>query len=1114
MSSVTIKLGQSYQRVGNWSGYDLDGSGLGGGQWEFEPEEWASYRNYVVGNYVRRTRLAQNQIDEIIEDYYCTADHISSPAAVPGTSGGGSFWTTNFSRVGAGWPLPPGMTVSTGADGSGRVNISGTPTKLGRYSGTAKYYILTVCLAPCESKMLVGFAYFDITVIGPPIIKPGQSASGNVGVAFSKTFSVTAATPTTSPGAPGYLRPAPTGWQATGLPSWATLNAATGEITGTPDAPTGSPGFASSTTITLSATGPGGTSVETALIFILGTQMVTGKVGVALTVMPELNPDFPVDEANASGLPLGLSIADSALITGTPKNKGSFPGYWSAIGYRRDENGFWTGYNQSGQFLFTISEGAPLITAGQVGSGVVGVAFSKTFSLFDSGDRPATSWAATGLPSWATLNPATGEITGTPQDAGSSTISLTAIGPEGTSEATTATISIAFGPPIILAGQAFTGKVGVPFASATLALDDALDRPATSWSATGLPAGLSLNTSTGAIAGTPTEKGSFTARIRALRDAIFGDTVDVSFTIADGAPLITLGQSVEGTVGTAFSQIFLLTDSAGRPVTSWSVTGLPSWATLNAATGEISGMPDAASSSTITLTATGPGGTSEATTASIFILSGAPQPPIIKVGQEFTGKVGEPMSVTLLLESNPNRPVSSWSGVGLPAGLVLNTATGVITGTPTAKSWLSVATFTATGSGGTSEERSVAFTITTGVPIITADQSESAAVGFVFSKIFSLSDKTNRPVTSWSATGLPSWATLNASTGEISGTPQVVGSAQISLTATGSGGTSAATVVTISVLDALEITWPGMSARVGEEVTFFVTSGNFPSPSPIQSGIYYFIRSVSANKFTISSTKNGPLIASAGQSWTGDYKARLKSRISRGKTSDVQYIGMKPGNGPVWDAAGANSIGLWGYNYNASMPAPASNAVARLIKAEDLDYKDMSAQDWEISGSGVPASSTLLDGGTLRSELAVKNSIYDAGYIASWPMRGELLVNLDGKNMVDVSGVTVGELVLPPMYASGRLGISMRSYFNGEYVNGNLFSLYIKFFESPTSIGVDASRGGGGSGWTEVLTFGAPEEVASDASVPVGGAYAIYKILRGAAFEEIVLSMSLRMRIE
>jgi len=40
---------------------------------------------------------------------------------------------------------------------------------------------------------------------------------------------------------------------------------------------------------------------------------------------------------------------------------------------------------------------------------------------------------------WATLNTTTGAITGTPQDSGSTTATLTATGPDGTSAATEVT---------------------------------------------------------------------------------------------------------------------------------------------------------------------------------------------------------------------------------------------------------------------------------------------------------------------------------------------------------------------------------------------------------------------------------------------------------------------------------------------------------------------------------------------------------------------------------------------------------------------------------------------------------------------------------------------------
>ena len=63
---------------------------------------------------------------------------------------------------------------------------------------------------------------------------------------------------------------------------------------------------------------------------------------------------------------------------------------------------------------------------------------------------------------------------------------------------------------LITAGQSFTGKVGVAFSQTP-----ASTGVVSSWSATGLPAGLSINATSGLISGTPAAKGSATAALTA-----------------------------------------------------------------------------------------------------------------------------------------------------------------------------------------------------------------------------------------------------------------------------------------------------------------------------------------------------------------------------------------------------------------------------------------------------------------------------------------------------------------------------------------------------------------------------------------------------------------------
>ncbi len=80
----------------------------------------------------------------------------------------------------------------------------------------------------------------------------------------------------------------------------------------------------------------------------------------------------------------------------------------------------------------------------------------------------------------------------------------------------------------------------------------------------------------------------------------------------------------------------------------------------------------------------------------LFSASAATAPPTITSASTASGTVGSPFSYTITATNNP----TSFNATGLPAGLSVNTTTGVISGTPTAAGSSSV-TLSATNSAGT-----------------------------------------------------------------------------------------------------------------------------------------------------------------------------------------------------------------------------------------------------------------------------------------------------------------------------------------------------------------------------------------------------------------------------
>ena len=253
----------------------------------------------------------------------------------------------------------------------------------------------------------------------------------------------------------------------------------------------------------------------------------------------------------------------------------------------------------------------------------------------------------------------------------------------------------------------------------------------TSYGASGLPSWAGINTSTGAITGTPTATGTSIIRLSATNAAGTG-TALLILTIAAGlsAPVVTSPSTAHGTTGTPFSYQI----TANMSPTSYGASGLPSWASVNTSTGAITGTPDAAATTSATISATNASGTGTGP-LSITISPALPPAPVITSSNTASGTVGVPFSYSITAMNSP----TSYGATGLPSWASVNTSTGAIIGTPDAAATTSVI-ISATNAAGTGMgSLSIAISAGVAAPVVT---SAGSAVG---TAAISLSTRSREP---------------------------------------------------------------------------------------------------------------------------------------------------------------------------------------------------------------------------------------------------------------------------------------------------------------------------------------------------------------------------------
>ena len=738
--------------------------------------------------------------------------------------------------------LPPGLSVnaSTGL-------ITGAPT-------TAGTYPVTISAANAAGSASAVVTYI-VQALSPPVFNYLSAETvGYVGVALGTNYLDASGNPT--------------GYTANGLPPGLTLNAASGTVSGTPTAP-------GSYAVTLSATNAAGTGSAVWTVVINNTLNVlpqfygsdaetNGTVGQSPSY--EFEAVATVGSASlpltytVSGLPPGLTLyalsTTTSELTGTPTTSGVYPVTITAT----------TPAGQATSETVTMliaNAPLPVVTSAAGVAGNVGSALS--YGLASS--STITAFTASGLPPGLSLNASTGAITGTPTATGTYPVAVSLTGAGGTASAviTFQIGSAVFGGLPVVNSAATANWQDIepssyyypPFYGNTAADSSyaitATNGP-TSFGASNLPAGLSLNPHTGVISGQPLVGGTFQVPISAT-NAVGTCNATLTILAAASLPTIYAGLTTSGSLGTSFafmvetpeteySDLFYYEEEgvAPDPVT-FAAVGLPPGLSINTVTGYITGTPTGTGTYPVALSATNRAGTGSAVLTIVIAATAPPAtvPPIFEGDAMVAGFLGFPLSDSLSAVY-----AASYSASGLPAGLSVNPSTGYITGVPTQTGTFLVSVSATNAVGTVQAVLTVVVAASLPPPSLYGQAESTATIGIPFIYgIDAISDDAPA-VTAYGSSNLPAGLSLNTQNGLISGTPTgPAGTFLVPVSASIGTSTSTATLTLVVQPATASSTQPVLAAPAGalgfvdNPLTYALGTTGFAPTSTLPAGLSF-----------------------------------------------------------------------------------------------------------------------------------------------------------------------------------------------------------------------------------------------------------------------------------
>ncbi|MBD1208466.1 MAG: putative Ig domain-containing protein, partial [Ignavibacteria bacterium] len=417
-----------------------------------------------------------------------------------------------------------------------------------------------------------------------------------------------------------------------------------------------------------------------------------------------------------------------------------------------------------------VSQTPPLIAD-------AGSAYNFTFGA-SGNPRPTYSVVSGTLPAGLTLNTVTGKLSGIPSVPNSyGPIVVGATNGTGSITSTPFTIVVSLVTPAplwVAQTPPTTGTVGIGYSYTFIAVGS--PTPTYSLESGTLPSGVSLDSVTGIISGTPTATGSYSFTVRANNSEGFIISSPLTITV-NQAPSVFSAQTppTYTVINTAYTPYTFVANGTPTPRYSLASGTLPTGLSLDPVSGTLSGTPTATGAFTFTVRASNVAGAITGTSTTITIILSPQAPNTFSVQTpSTTGIVGVSYPEYTFVADGMPTPTYTIANGALPSGLTLSSS-GVLSGTPTTAG-IFVIWVRASNNVGSIISSPIVITIYQAPSAITFyfPPTQSGTVGYPVVTSRFISSGSPTPTFSLASGTLPAGLTLSED-GFITGTPTVAG---------------------------------------------------------------------------------------------------------------------------------------------------------------------------------------------------------------------------------------------------------------------------------------------------------------------------------------------------